>query len=200
VAPDGSGQAAHAWTGVVLAGGRASRFGGRDKASLLIEGRPIIVRQLEAFRALTPHLLIVGNGAARHEAFGAPTVPDAIAGAGPLGGLYTALLRASTPQVVVVACDMPHVDARFLGFLAQAGRDAEAAVPRTSDGWHPLCASYASACAARLRARLEAGQLKVADALTDLAVREIGPDELARFDPRVLANINTEDDYRRLLP
>jgi len=184
----------------VLAGGRARRFGGRDKASLLIEGRPIIERQLEAFRALTPHVLIVANDAARYEAFGASIVPDAVPGAGPLGGLYTALLRVSTPHVVVVACDMPHVDAPFLGFLARVGRDVEAAVPRTSDGWHPLCASYASACAARLRARLDAGQFKVADALTDLDVREIGPGELAPFDRRVLANINTEDDYRRLLP
>jgi molybdopterin-guanine dinucleotide biosynthesis protein A len=91
VAPDGSGQAAHAWTGVVLAGGRARRFGGRDKASLLIEGRPIIERQLEAFRALTPHLLIVANDPARYEALGAPIVPDAVAGQAARS--RTALLR-----------------------------------------------------------------------------------------------------------
>jgi hypothetical protein len=87
-------------------------------------------------------------------------------------------------------------DARFLGFPAQGGR--EAAVPRTSDGWHPFV-PRTSVCAFDA-ARLDAGQFKVADALTDLDVREIGPDELARFDRRVLANINTEDDYRRLLP
>jgi molybdopterin-guanine dinucleotide biosynthesis protein A len=62
-----------------------------------------------------------------------------------------------------------------------------------------LCASYARRTAAHLRACIEAGALRVGDALEGLDVREIGPNELAPFDRdgRLLLNVNTPDDYAR---
>jgi molybdopterin-guanine dinucleotide biosynthesis protein A len=184
----------------VLAGGRARRFGGRDKASLVVEGRRIIERQLDAFLAVTPHVLIVVNDASRYGEFGVRVVADAVPDAGPLAGLYTALVTAPTPQIVAVACDMPYVETGFLAHLARAGRDVEAAVPRRGSRWHPLCASYSRACAERFRLRLATGRLAVVEALSDLQVREIADDELARHDPqgRLFTNVNTETDYRRL--
>ena len=124
---------------------------------------------------------------------------DRIAGVGALGGLYTALMDAPTEQVLVIGCDMPFLTAPFLTYLMERGRDADAAVPRDERGRHPLCASYARRIAGHLHGRITAGELGVADALVDLAVREIGPDELVPFDPdgRLFFNINTPDDYAR---
>ena len=71
--------------------------------------------------------------------------------------------------------------------------------PRDGHGPHPLCASYQRRIAARLKTRIDAGALRIADALSDLQVRDIGPDELAPFDPdgRLLLNVNTPADYER---
>ena len=82
------------------------------------------------------------------------------------------------------------------------GADTDAAVPRDARGPHPLCASYHARLAARSETRIDAGALRVIDALADLEVRDIGPDELAPFDPdgRLLLNVNTPDDYARALP
>ncbi len=126
-------------------------------------------------------------------------VADRIAGAGALGGLYTALVDAPTEQVLVIGCDMPFLDAPFLTYLMEQGKDADAAVPRDERGRHPLCASYARRIAGHLCGRITAGELRVGDALTGLVVREIGPDELAPFnrDGRLLFNVNTPDDYTR---
>jgi molybdopterin-guanine dinucleotide biosynthesis protein A len=152
-------------------------------------------------RAITPHILIVGGNSAQGQAAGVPVVADRIAGAGALGGLYTALVEAPTDQVLVIACDMPFVTAPFLSRLAELGAEAEAVVPRDADGPHPLCASYARRVADRLKTRIEAGALRIIDALDDLDVRELGPDELLPFnqDGRLLLNVNTPDDYRRAL-
>jgi molybdopterin-guanine dinucleotide biosynthesis protein A len=187
------------WTAAILAGGRAHRLGGLDKSALAVGDRSILDRQLMVLRGLTPHLLIVANDEHRYREAGVPVVPDRIAGAGSLGGLYTALVEAPTEQVLVIACDMPFLNAPFLARLAALGAGVDAAVPRDARGVHPLCASYDRRIAERIRARIEAGALKVADALTELAVREIGPHELAPFDPdgRLLLNINTPDDYAR---
>jgi molybdopterin-guanine dinucleotide biosynthesis protein A len=150
-------------------------------------------------RAITPHILIVGGDPSQRETAGVPVVADRVAGAGALGGLYSALVVAPTEQVLVIACDMPFLTAPFLSRLAALGADTEAAVPRDARGPHPLCASYQRRVAARLRSRIDAGALRIIDALADLEVRDMGPDEVAPFDEggRLLLNVNTPDDYRR---
>jgi molybdenum cofactor guanylyltransferase len=162
----------------------------------------ILERQLTVLRALTPHILIVGGDPARGQGSGISVVTDRLPGGGALGGIYTALVEAPTEQVLVMACDMPFLTAPFLACLAARGAGAEAAeavVPRDARGPHPLCASYARRAAPRLRARLDAGRLRVTDALSDLDVVYMEADEVASFDPdgRLLLNVNTPDDYAR---
>jgi len=187
------------FSAAILAGGHARRLGGRDKSALPVGDRSILERQLAALRAITRHILIVGGDPSRGQGTGVPMVADRMAGAGSLGGLYTALVEAPTEQVLVIACDMPFLTAPFLSHLAARGMEAEAAIPRDARGPHPLCASYARRVAPRLKARLDAGQLRVIEAVTALDVRYLDPDELAPFDPdgRLLLNINTPDDYSR---
>jgi len=152
-------------------------------------------------RGLTPHILIVGHDDLRYREAGVPVVVDRIAGAGALGGLYTALVAAPTQQIIVMACDMPFLTAPFLVHLAARGAGVDAAIPRDDRGWHPLSAAWARSAAPQLRARIDAGALRIVDAIAELEVREIGPAELAPFDPegRLLVNINTPDDYARAL-
>ena len=159
----------------------------------------IIERQLSLLRGLTPHILIVASDRSRIRAGDIPVVADRIAGAGALGGLYTALMDAPTEQVLVICCDMPFLEAPFLTYLMERGRDVDAAVPVDERGRHPLCASYARRIAGHLHGRISAGELRVGDALVDLNVRELGPDELSPFnrDGRLLFNINTPGDYAR---
>ena len=165
----------------------------------MVGTRPILERQLSLLHSLTPHILIVGGGRSEEQPEGIRVAMDRIPGAGALGGLYTALMDAPTEQVLVIACDMPFLNTPFLTYLVERGRDADAAVPRDARGLHPLCASYARRIAGHLHRRIEAGNLRVSDALVDLAVQEIGPDELAPFDRdgRLLCNVNTPEDYDR---
>ena len=62
-----------------------------------------------------------------------------------------------------------------------------------------MCAVYSRRIADHLRDRILAQQLRVADALAGLTVRELEPTELAPFDRdgRLLCNVNTPDDYAR---
>src|SRR5690606_31281849 len=64
-------------TGVILAGGRARRMGGRDKGLLPLAGRPMVEYVLEALRPQVDAVLISAN---RHQAeygrYGHPVVTD----------------------------------------------------------------------------------------------------------------------------
>ena len=185
----------------ILAGGHATRFGGADKASLVLGGRRIVERQLAAFAAVTRDVRIVANEPTRYAGLDVRVVPDAIAGAGPLGGVYTALLDARYDRVIVLACDLPFVTAALLERLAAESGAAEgfdAVVPRSARGLEPLCAVYRKSCAPRARERIERGDLAVAALLADLRVRELGHEGLAPFDEGTLfENVNTPHDYAR---
>jgi molybdopterin-guanine dinucleotide biosynthesis protein A len=174
-------------------------MGGLEKGALVVGTESILDRQLSLLRTLTPHVLIVTNDRGRVERADVTVAIDRVPGAGALGGIYTALMEAPTQQVMVLGCDMPFLTPAFLGYLAAQGADHEVVVPVDDSGRHPLCASYLKQVAPRLRARIDAGQLRVGEALTGLAVRELGRDELAPFDRdgRLLLNVNTPDDYAR---
>ena len=185
----------------ILAGGRASRLGGADKASLVVGGARIVERQLAALAGLTDDVRIVANDAARYGDLGVRVVPDAIAGAGPLGGVYTALIDARHERVLVLAGDLPFVTAAFLERLAaesRTGEEVEAVVPRTRRGLEPLCAIYSRGCAGRARTLIARGELRMTAFVADLHVRELGHQALAPYDEETLFdNVNTPHDYAR---
>jgi molybdopterin-guanine dinucleotide biosynthesis protein A len=180
----------------ILAGGRGRRLGGADKGALIIGGQSIIERQLALLRQLTSSIVIV---AARPEAYtghGVPVVVDEVAGVGPLGGLCTALAQSDRPYTVVVACDMPFLSLAFLQHLVMRVRGVDVALPRTADGYHPLCAAYARTLLPTVRARVKAGRLDVVGLVREVRAAEVGPEELAAFDPGrvMLSNVNTPQD------
>jgi molybdopterin-guanine dinucleotide biosynthesis protein A len=183
------------WSAAILAGGQARRFGGRDKGALVVDGRTILAAQLAALRTLTSDILIVGGGASLDGA--ARVVPDRIGGRGPLGGLHTALTESTGTATIVIACDMPYVSAPFLGHLLSLTHEADAVVPRTGRGYHPLCAAYTRACLAPAAARLADGRLAMTGLLEDVRLRVVDAAEIDAFGDhdRLLANVNTPAEY-----
>ena len=186
-------------TAAILAGGRASRFDGRDKSALVIGGSRIIDRELEALSPVASEILIISNDAARYAGLGIPVVGDRVAGAGPLGGIYSALVSARHPWVLIVACDMPFVSTTLFETLVGAmDDDADAVVPRSARGLEPLCAMYAQCAAPILKRRLDAHAWRVGEMIAELRVREIAGAALAGLDDgRLFENVNTPHDYAR---
>jgi molybdopterin-guanine dinucleotide biosynthesis protein A len=193
------------WTGAILAGGRARRLGGLNKAGLTLQpgGASILDRQLARLGRVVDRIIIIANDAERYRTSGVPVVPDLIPDGGPLGALYTAVSAAHTDRTLVVACDMPFVSERLLAYLVSVGGAADITIPRTARGYEPLCATYSPRSADALRRMLDAGQQRLSDVarIPGLTIREIGRDELENFGPEevVFFNLNTPDDHVRAI-
>jgi len=191
-------------SGAILSGGRARRLGGQDKRGLLVGGRTILERQLDALRPCVGRIFLVGGVRAAPEKWPSETalheVADRVAERGPLGGLDAALAAAGDDAVLLLACDLPYVTTALLSHLIRACDGVDAAVPRTERGYHPLCALYAQSCATAVRHRLEHSSLRMRDLLGDLRVRTVEFEELTRYGApeRLLANINTYADLDAL--
>lgn len=183
----------------ILAGGRARRMGGIDKSGLPVDGRTILDRLLDAVRPLSPHLFAVGDTYGAAAQAGLRVLPDLVCDGGALGGIYTAIIGSPCERTLVVGSDMPFITTAFVQHLASIidAEDADVVIPRTASGYQPLCAIYGRACAEPIRERLDLGERHAAVPPGGVRVAEIGPEELAAYDPDGLlfVNVNTPHDY-----
>jgi len=187
-------------TGVILAGGLATRFGGRPKGLERVHGVRIIDRVAAALRSAADDLLVVADDPNAPLWLGdVRVITDLCSGLGSLGGLLSALVGAGTP-VLVVAWDMPFVPGPLLAELRRVGETEayDAVVPTSGSprGLEPLCAYYTAACTAPIRRRLDAGDRRMVGFFDDVRVARLDCDTVHRFgDPsRMFLNLNRPQD------
>ena len=184
---------------MILAGGRATRFGGLPKGLERVRTGRILDAVARALREATDALLLAANAPGSDGWLpGVPTVPDVIPDVGSLGGLHAALASSEGRDVIVVAWDMPFVTATLLRALRERGErgDVDAVLPRGDTGHgggEPLCAWYAAGCLTTAE-RLVRGGERRAGALA-AAVHTWWLDPSPFGDPaRLFMNVNTPDD------
>jgi molybdopterin-guanine dinucleotide biosynthesis protein A len=155
-----------AWPVVgVFVGGQGRRMGGIAKGLLVFEGVTLIERVLGACRAAADpgalqHVYLVGN-AVPYVATGLPSLDDAPAGLGPIGGLRALLLQARLLGVdaLAVAVDLPYLGERLVRRLCLEQPGVAALAPRQAGRWQPLFARYQpDAVLPALETALAAGQ------------------------------------------
>jgi molybdenum cofactor guanylyltransferase len=185
----------------IIAGGQARRLGGQPKGLLLVGGRRIIDRQLEALRAVFPRVLLVASDPAPWIGLEVTVVPDRVPGAGPLAGIDAALAALSPDEdaVVCVAGDMPFLTPQALAVIRDAVPPAAAVAARLGGRPEPLFARYARRCAAPLAAALAAGRLTAAAFLAEVGAAYLDEPALRGVDPALtfLENVNTPEDLAR---
>jgi len=127
-------------------------------------------------------------------------VPDLIPGTGTLGAIYTALVSAAADRVIIVGCDLPFLHAGLLQALADLAEGHDGAWVRTARGAEPLLACYQRAASARVKQRIDDGELKASELNRVLDMADLHGAELERFGSvdRLLANVNTPEDLARL--
>lgn len=189
---------------VILAGGKARRFGHRVKALIEIAGEPILDRILEVVTPRFADLAIAANDPAPYRERGLPILPDEVPDQGPLAGILSALRWSPRPHVMTVPCDMPFVDGRVIDHMLSCREPGVDAVALFIGGLpEPLFAIYSKQCLPAVEARLNAGRYKASGLLTDegLAVCQVPESELRAIDPELtsLTNINRPDDLDRAL-
>ena len=182
-------------TVAIQAGGQSSRMG-RDKSFVLFKGRPMIEVVRDQVAGLGDELILISNNPAAYAHLGLPTYPDLIPGCGPLGGIYTAVARASHPHTLVVACDMPWLNRPLLEYLVSLRKTADVIVPRWDKYPEPLHAIYSKACLLPIEENLKAKRLKITTFFGKVSVHFVEREAIRRFDPdgRSFTNVNTPEE------
>ena len=182
-------------TGLVLAGG-ASRRMGRDKARMAVDGEPLARRVADVLERCCERVLVASGDGRRLADLHLEQVTDAVADAGPLGGILAGLTNATTPLLAVVAVDMPDASAVVLRDLAARWQGQAAVVPRVDGRLQPLHAVWSCAEAPALTSYLEAGRRSVHGFLAERGVVTVASSQLpdAARSGRFARNLNRPED------
>jgi molybdopterin-guanine dinucleotide biosynthesis protein A len=186
-------------TGVIQAGGKSTRMGGRPKALLELGGRRIIERVLDAVAPVVDDVLVVTNTPDLYAFLRVPMVPDAWPEHGSLGGIFTGLAAAAGDAAFTVACDMPFLHSEVARLVVRRAEEGDVVIPRVGEQFETMHAVYGKACLPAIEARLRAGRLKIVGFFEDVRVVEIGEAEVAhhRVPEVAFMNVNTPEELER---
>jgi molybdopterin-guanine dinucleotide biosynthesis protein A len=180
--------------GLVLSGGHSRRMQ-RDKAGLEYAGKPQLARAMELLRPLVERAFVSVRADQRHEPVraGYDAIADVHADLGPLGGIHAALTAHPDHAWLVLACDLPFLDAatlqhliarRAAARLATAYRSSSDALPE------PLCAIFEPTARPAIEQWIAQGQKCPRKFLSQSDV-----ELLDLLKPQALDNINTVEEY-----
>lgn len=192
--------------GVILSGGRSTRFGESDKAFAELDGDPMLFRVAKRLESVTDELIVNCRADQRPQIekigerypFEVTTAVDDEPDRGPLVGIATGVRATEADYVAVVACDMPFVDTDFLAYLFERAARYDAAVPRSDGGWYQTTqAVYRTEPMAHACERaLANGERGIRAALPFLEYEVVEGCELdRRASDRTFVNLNTLSEF-----
>jgi molybdopterin-guanine dinucleotide biosynthesis protein A len=190
----------HPCSGVILAGGLATRYGGENKAFLKVGGVQILDRLFDLFSELFDEIILVTNRPRDFLEWDALIVTDIFPVRSSLTGIHAGLFYASHPFAFFSACDTPFLKREIIEtVLSEIEPGADLVLPRTSAGFEPLCAAYSRRCLKPAADHLRANKYKIHLALKDCRIKTIPEDRLRAKDPGLVSffNVNTPQDLER---
>lgn len=182
----------------ILAGGKASRMQGANKALLRYRGESFLTRMAKELDGFDEYLLSASDGELCHDTR-FQLVPDVYSDKGPIGGLHALLTAAQSSALLVLPCDMPLYERRLGDFLLSfVGKGYDAWICRTPDGYlHPLCGVYTKACLPAIEACIRQDKLSLLD-IYPLVNTHFADTREAGLSAEIFTNINTPEDLAQL--
>ncbi|WP_174299651.1 molybdenum cofactor guanylyltransferase [Caulobacter sp. S45] len=184
--------------GLILAGGRSSRFG-REKALAELEGEPLIARVERVLARGASPLAVSARGGSAAAAYAAKSglacLPDDVGDVdGPLAGVKVGLRWAALQGLkwlVTSPCDTPFLPRNLVERLCE-GRAGCGAVARTPTAVQPLCALWPVAALGMIETTSNHPPIRA-------LLERVGVEEVVFENPDAFANLNTPEDYARAL-
>jgi len=187
-------------TGVILAGGQNSRFAGKNKALIRIDGKRILDRIFEIFSVLFDKIILVTNNPLQYMEWDFEIVTDIFPIRSSLTGIHAGLFYITTPYAFFTACDVPFLKKELVETLLNGIEpNIDIVIPETSKGFEPLCSIYSKRCLKPIERQIEKKAFKIQQIIQTVRVKKISENILRTVDPDLFSfsNINTPDDLDR---
>lgn len=184
-------------TGIVLAGGKSRRMGA-EKGLLKFAGKRLIEHAIFVLEKVCDQIIIIENSDT-YDFLGYPVFADIIPNSGPMGGIFTGLMKSETDLNLVLSCDMPFIPEVLLKYLIQNNSGFDVAVP-----WHggrkfePMCAVYHKKTIPVFEEFIQNNNYKIFDIYRQLNANKLQMSaELDFYKPHLFDNLNSKVDLEK---
>jgi molybdopterin-guanine dinucleotide biosynthesis protein A len=187
-------------TGVILSGGLSTRFNGRNKALIEIDGNRILDRLYSVFSDLFDEIILVTNDPLKFIGWDLTIVMDIFPARSSLTGIHAGLFYMKNEFAFFTACDTPFLKKELVTTLLdniEPGQDI--VMPETTAGMEPLCAIYSKRCLNTAANHIRQDKFKIQLALRSHRLKKIPESRLRTADPDLISffNINTPADLEK---
>ncbi|WP_242217878.1 molybdenum cofactor guanylyltransferase [Bacillus cereus group sp. BfR-BA-01380] len=184
--------------GIVLAGGRSSRFG-EPKALAIWQGKTFIEHSIEALKEVVTNIVVISHPNIKNELSHMLNVPviediELYKGSGPLAGFVTGMEFIEADWYIVAPCDTPNVSKEWaLGLIERADETYEAIVPVVEGRKQPLLALYHYKVKEKIEQLLKEEKRSMQGLLSQCNVQYVAVEETD-----IYVNVNTKEEYSEL--
>lgn len=186
-------------TGVILVGGKSSRFGS-NKALAEMAGIRLIDRATRTMGRIFSNIVLSSNTPEEYRYLNLPIYEDLIKDLGPIGGIYTALKSITDNAAFFVACDMPFLNEKLIRHMIEVCADYDVVVPRMDWKIEALHSLYTKNCIPVIEKSISSNDYKTMNIFKKVNTRYIDEEELKIFDPDLQSfiNVNRPQELRDL--
>jgi molybdopterin-guanine dinucleotide biosynthesis protein A len=182
-------------TGVILAGGKASRMAGQDKGLLELKGKPLWQHVAHALRPQVDKLIVSANRNLEvYRASGLPVIQDCIADyPGPLAGMLSVMQQSDSDWFLFSPCDTPFIPDNLAERLSSESEGYPALWVHDGERDHPTIALIHRKIVPELQHYIDQGERRVMAFLKSLGGRSVDFSDAQQ----AFSNVNTPEDLAR---
>ncbi|MDX2196905.1 MAG: NTP transferase domain-containing protein [Cytophagales bacterium] len=184
--------------GYILAGGKSSRMG-TDKGMLAYGQHTMAAHIAATLSKCDIEVYIVSNHYDQNS-IQYPIIKDIIPNLGPAGGIYSALIHTDSAHNVILSCDTPFITMDSLLYITNKYIPTyDTCVATENNKIHPLFGIYHKNCAEYFELCLKNNELKLQNIIKSLNCQYIDMSMYAHSANNIFLNINTPDDYQKIM-
>ena len=191
---------------IILCGGRSKRMG-KDKGSMVLNGKPLILHVLDIVKEVADEIIIVLRDKNQFFEYSkilgnvndVSVVCDKLIDQGPLIGILTGLNSLKSDKALILPCDSPYITKNFILniFVIFESSNYDAVVPIWDNGHiEPLHSIYKKNILNSIDNLVDNGKRDVSSLINSLNVNFVDVEDL---DPTLFSfqNMNTIKDLNR---
>jgi molybdopterin-guanine dinucleotide biosynthesis protein A len=174
----------HDVSAVILAGGQASRMGGKDKGLILFNQKPLIQYAVNVVSQSVDSIWVSANrNLDLYQKFGRVVTDELSDYQGPLAGISATLSQISTKYLLIIPCDGPYVGNILLERLSREmlKNQAKICVASANGHLHPPCALVEVSIKTPLDAYLASGERRLGKFFKDNQALEVDFSDLEKM-------------------
>jgi len=188
--------------GVILAGGKCSRYEGKNKAFLQVKDVTFYNKTTRLLENIFEEVIVITNHSDDFPNDNIPKYQDIRKNIGPLGGIHSALSNTkSTDAIFIVAIDMPFLNEDVIRKMLEAytQQEVDILIPIIGNNIEPLSAIYSINILEKLNEYLNTTNNFSIRSFFKIVNTKFFELETNVFNKKSFININSQDDYDKYI-